>query len=226
MGHDIIINYKCEAFLYYIRKKFMVISCILCKRVHILRIHQYHTRLVRSEVTEENIEILIFSIYCPYAKAEGKQYTKRILPHFVIPECNICLVNVFEFYKVCHTTGKIDYSIAAGILGTVDERTIKRHYTMAASYIPQTTAEIARFLSTIPNLIALPESRPGQKSELELFSQYITLLNLAMEKAGMRTKTEPLIIIQRSYVLQKFRNSCPEIPMNLVGFPACFDDTS
>jgi hypothetical protein len=226
MGHDTIVSYNCEAFLAFIRKKYKIIACLLCMRIHAIRVHQYHSRLVRSEVTEENIEISIFSIFCPYAKAEARQYTKRMLPYFVVPECNICLVNIFAFYQACQPSGKPGYAYAAGILGTVDERTIKRHFNMVATYIRQTNTAVAHFLSTIPNLAVVPDFTPDQNNEIKHLFQYIAQLNLAMEKAGIQAKTEPLIILNRTYIQQKSRKIYPEIPMNLVECTAIPNDTS
>ena len=204
----------------------MVIGCILCMRIHAISIHQYHTRLVRSEVTEANIEITIFSIYCPYAKAEGKQYTKRILPHFLIPECNICLLNVIEFYKISHSTGKIAYELSAGILGTVNLKTIKRHYDMIVNYIIKAIADLAQFLATIPNLVTLKNPKPSDKSGLVLLDDYTRLLDRAAERTGIRTKTNLIRIIHRTYILQKTRNHSIQIPMNLVVACVLFNDTS
>lgn len=226
MGHDNIVNYNCEAFLAFVRKKFEIIACMLCMQIHILLVHQYHSRLVRSEVTEENIEIIIFSIYCPYAKAAGRQYTKRILPYFVIPECNICLINVFNFYTTCLPSGKINYSMSARTLGTVNVRTINRHYNMVRTYLLQANAEISYLLSTIPNLITLPDFKPGQNNEVKHLIHQIALINLSMEKAGMQNKTEPVRILHKVYIRQKFRKSSPEIPMNLVECSTIFNDTS
>lgn len=204
----------------------MVIGCILCMRIHAISIHQYHTRLVRSEVTETNIKIIIFSIYCPYAKAEGKQYTKRILPHFVIPECNICLLNVIEFYKISHSTGKIAYELSAGILGTVNLKTIKRHYDMTVNYILKAIADLAQFLSTIPNLVTLENFKPSDNKELVLLDDYTRHLNRAAERTGIRTKTNLIRIIHRTYILQKTRNPGLQLPMNLVVACVLFNDTS
>ena len=38
-----------------------------------------------------NHELVIVSLICQEAKQQHKQYTKRMLPWFVIPECNIRL---------------------------------------------------------------------------------------------------------------------------------------
>jgi hypothetical protein len=226
MSHDIILNFDCEAFLAYFRKRFTSIACILCMHIHPVRIHQFHERLIRSEVTETNIKIMIFSIYCPYAHAEGRQYTKRILPYFVIPECNICLVNVIRFYKHSRFSGKPNYDLAAGILGTVDERTIKRHFFMLRSYLEIATAELVGFLVSIPNLVTLPDVKSHIYSDMDLFMKYITLLNTALEKAGENVECKPVRILHRVYTRQKYRLLCPYLPMNLVLCSFFFNDTS
>jgi hypothetical protein len=204
----------------------MVIGCILCMCIHTVRIHQYHTRLVRSEITEVNIQIIIFSIYCPYAKAAGKQYTKRILPYFVTPECNICLVNAIEFYKISHRAGKIAYELSAGILGTVNLKTIKWHYAMAVNYIRATVLELVLFLATIPNLVTLEEPKPSGDNDLDLISNYTRLINQAAEKVGRGPHIKQIRIVHRTYILQKTRKPGLQIPMNLVVACTFFNDTS
>ena len=68
---------------------------MLCGEIHAVRIHAVLMRKIRNR-DFENVEIGVFSIVCGRAKEQGKQYTKRILPPFVIPECNITLENVLE----------------------------------------------------------------------------------------------------------------------------------
>ena len=195
-------------------------------QIHEIRIHQYHSRLVRSEITETNIEIIIFSIYCPNAKAEGRQYTKRILPYFVIPECNICLLNAIQFYQISHGVGKIAYEQSAGILGTVNLKTIKRHYDMAANYLLEAIMDLVQFLTTIPNLVTLEDPRPSDESHLVLLDEYTRLINQAAERTGKRTNANPVRITHRTYILQKARNPGLYIPMNLVVAYVFFNDTS
>ena len=53
-------------------------------------IHCYCKRLVRC-TDGSNHQHLIVVIICERAQRAGAQYTKRMLPWFVIPECNIRL---------------------------------------------------------------------------------------------------------------------------------------
>ena len=46
-----------------------------------------------------NHQLLIVSLICQEAKQQHKQYTKRILPWFVVPECNIRLDLVLNLMK-------------------------------------------------------------------------------------------------------------------------------
>ena len=75
-------EYNFEVFLSLITNIFLEAPCILCGEVHPIHVHAKFTRLVRSNETEKNEPILIFSIICKNAKEQGRQYTKRILPFF------------------------------------------------------------------------------------------------------------------------------------------------
>ncbi len=70
--------------------------CLLCGQIHRLRVHAKLVRKIRTG-DEKNTVILIISIYCIIAEKRGLQYTKRILPPFVIPECNIILEYVLKY---------------------------------------------------------------------------------------------------------------------------------
>ncbi len=58
-------------------------------------------------------------IFCNTAKKRGEQYTKRMLPAFVSPECNIMLSNVMEYVEQCPQE-RINYAKAQLILGAKD----------------------------------------------------------------------------------------------------------
>ena len=47
-----------------------------------------------------NHELVIVSLICQEAKQQHKQYTKRMLPWFVIPECNIRLDLMLNLLKL------------------------------------------------------------------------------------------------------------------------------
>ena len=119
--------------------------CVLCGERHEVRVHAVLGRKIRTE-EEENTEILIVSIYCERAHEGGRQYTKRILPVFVIPGCNITLENVLRYVSQHSESEGIDYEEASYLLGSYDNRTIRRHVEAAWLMI----AEVNRRASARP----------------------------------------------------------------------------
>ena len=70
---------------------------------------------------------MIVSLICHEAKQQHKQYTKRILPWFVIPECNIRLDLVLNLMKLEERDRKgatLAYEQADAVIGSACERTI------------------------------------------------------------------------------------------------------
>ena len=111
---------------------------------------------------EENIEICIFSIFCIRAKKQGLQYTKRIQPPFLIPECNISLENVLRYIRL-HPDESLLYEEADFILGTHDNRTIRRHISVAWQIIKTAGLHISELLSALPSYARVPELKgPGR----------------------------------------------------------------
>lgn len=227
MGHDIINKYNRKDFLCCIIKILQEIACILCGQIHKIQVHQRFIRYVRSEVTEGNIGITIFSIFCRFARAAGKQYTKRILPWFVIPECNICLVNVLEFYRLSSAAGRIQYTIAAAVLGTVCVSTIRRHYNMAAQYISRSSLIITCFPATLPSLSELDDFVPSGRGDLEELTHQAGRIDKATRKAGIPVtgKISPVRIVHWTYALEKTRKTI-HFPMNLNVCRLLYYDTS
>ena len=78
-------SYSVQAFLLLLIQIFKVTPCLLCGEVHALSIHAYLWRKVYSAEQGDTIDICIIAIICRGAKKQGKQYTKRILPPFLIP---------------------------------------------------------------------------------------------------------------------------------------------
>jgi hypothetical protein len=192
--------------------------------VHDVKVHEYFDRKVRSNKTKENEKILIFSIICEIAKANGWQYTKRILPEFVIPGCNIILDNVLRMYKR-YSGSIVDYEDASEILGCWDNRTVKKHLLEIHRIIDKANEELAQTLSSVPQLVPLPEIKPDIKN-FEILEVQIDFLNQASEK--LRGKIfAPIIsiaIIHKTYFEERLQN--PIKPMDSVIFPIYFNDTS
>lgn len=102
----------------------------MCGEVHRLRIHVVVARKIRTE-EERNTAVLIAAIYCGRARRRGGQYTKRMLPSFVIPRCTITLENVLRYVLGHPEEGAIDYDEASYLLGSYDNRTIRKHIRCA-----------------------------------------------------------------------------------------------
>lgn len=124
-----------------------------------LRIHAYLSRKILHD--EIMITITIFSIYCIRAKKQGKQYTKRILPPFVIPECNISFENVLKYMRR-YSDGSINYDEAGYILGTYEQRTIKKHIERGWEIVNKTIIENLTIITQYLGFVSIPEKRPGK----------------------------------------------------------------
>jgi hypothetical protein len=118
------------------------IPCLLCGEIHPLRLHAYLTRKVRSPEKAEDIEIRIVAIICFKAKERGRQYTKRLLPPFVIAFCRISRQGVLDYLRR-FPDGRIVYRIASALLGALDRRTIRRHLGMAGAHIEKAAQRLA-----------------------------------------------------------------------------------
>ena len=96
----------------------------MCETVHPGHINGYVDRNYRDRETRENIQIIIPVIFCSWAQEQGKQYTKRLLPEFLIPPSVIRLDYLLEAAEVSaeeRTTERV-----CEILGCIDPRTAGR----------------------------------------------------------------------------------------------------
>ena len=78
-----------------------------------------------------NHELLIVSLICETTRRPGKQYIKRMLPWFVIPECNIrldLLVHLLKLVERHLGAGmRLAHEQADAVIGSASERTVARH---------------------------------------------------------------------------------------------------
>lgn len=198
--------------------------CPLCGEIHRLRVHAILIRKIRTR-EEENTEIYIFSIYCIRAKKKGWQYTKRILPPFVIPECNIILEYVLKCIRL-HPDGSIDYEEAGIILGTYDNRTISRHILLAWRMIKRANLQIMEVLVSLSSYAHVPEEKTGEGAY-----NYLSLLVEEANKAAIRIRgsgaedIKDITYLHIVYVFEKSR-SPPKSTLNRVMGTLLFYDTS
>jgi hypothetical protein len=205
---------------------FMQNACILCGQVHELRFHGYVRRLVRSNATSTNKAILICVIICISARAASKQYTKRILPPFVTPECNIGLDNAFEMYRAM-PDGRIDYDRASELLGSVCVKTMRRHYLMAVAFTEVAVLLLTKYLALSAPL--LPQSGQPQEELLMLFvSMMQTVCDLEVQRSEKHHDlAPPTLYLHPVYVFMKSRTALwGEKPLGLSSVIGFYFDTS
>lgn len=175
-------SYNLQAFIQELVERYRRVPCVLCGEIHPLQMHCYPERKIRDPKQGTNQIILIVSILCERAKQLGRQYTKRMLPEFVIPECNIRHDRVLAV--VADQQGeRIDISLACEILGTVCERTIRRHVQAIQRMITEAMKEAAELLARLLSFGILPDMKVCET----LYGRLVGLvgrLNEAARKMG------------------------------------------
>ena len=132
-----------------------------------------------------NHELGIVSLICAEAKRQGKQYTKRMLPWFVIPECNIRLDLVQLLRLVERDPGggmRLAYEQADAVIGSPSERTVARHLGWVRRLLAASVLEAGELLAELAPFEALPEVRAGGGGLAEL-QRYPTALAMARGRA-------------------------------------------
>lgn len=111
----------------------------------------------------ENDSIRIIQIICYGAKAEGKPYTKRLLPSFLIPNCIIRLDTTLQAYKIPEK-GKELVGKACELMGCIDERTVRRHLAGIKFAVGEALLQLAEIIALKPELGSFPEHEPYESS--------------------------------------------------------------
>lgn len=196
-----------------------------------MRIHACLGRKTRNTDTWENEEITILAIFCNTAKKRGDQYTKRIMPAFVTPGCNIMLSNVME-YVAQHPQERINYAKAQMSLGAKDRRTIRKHILQGQEIVEKTDFELTQVLSGLPGFARLPERKPGVGRHESLTS---TVEELEIGVTRMHgTIRQPLGVIGYVHVVYMFERArnpvkisgnSSQTPLNHVLSILAFNDT-
>lgn len=207
-------------------RKYQRSECVLCDEVHELQVHAYLERKVRSPNDGENHAIRILSIICARAKAQGQQpYTKRLLPEFVIPECNIRLDRVLVLVEEDPQENRNE-DWSCGILGCVDGRTVGRHREWIQLIVAKTLKLGYEVLVQLPSFGVLPEAQIGDREYGQLLRVRDALQQAAARMYGWGG--EPVAVIewvQGVYWWVRSRKTLP-VPLHRVVSATGFFDTS
>lgn len=201
--------------------------CLLCGSRHRACIHAWCDRLVRCP-DGRNHRLSIVTVICAEARRQGKQYTKRILPWFVIPECNIRLDLVLNLLKLQERGGPaLAYEQADTVIGSASEPTIRRHLRWVQRLVAATVLEAAQLVAQAAAFAALPAVRAtgGGRSDLR---RYVAALTAGARAAGGRAGAALSVVgcVHRRYVAQRARSPVRIPPLNQVLPRGCWFDTS
>ncbi len=135
---------------------------MLCGTVHGLRIHGYVDRHYRDRDSGEDEEIEIIVIRCPIARKDGKQYTRRLLPEFLMPHCRIRLDHVEEACAL----GSEDRTNerVCRLLGCIDPRTAHRHLRRFEEAAACVALELSAGRAMSPELGDIPSQTPDSSA--------------------------------------------------------------
>jgi hypothetical protein len=124
----------------------------------------------------------------------------------VIPECNISFTKVLA-YITKYPDGTINYDDAAHILGTYDNRTIKKHILRAWEITRKTIAQNFLYMSNLPGFMILPAKKPQENllDYLEKLTNEIHNGHIRMGKSPLTTPGKE-IYIHTVYWFEKNRN--------------------
>ena len=174
----------------------------------------------------ENVDTRIFSIICSRAKQKRRQYTKRILPPFLIPECNVTLENVLEYLSRDSGEG-IDYEQASSLLGALDDRTIRRHIGLCWMMLSKGCLELCGMLASIPSYATVAEAGMGTTAleYLQLLVEEANKASRRMGRGAVETTAGWIWYVHAVYRCEKSRGELA-VPLNSVFWALQFLDTS
>lgn len=122
----------------------------------------------------------------------------------MIPGCNICLYNVLYYISQYPDTKKINYDEARRILGTENEKTIRKHVRECDAIIKKANVQISEILASMLSYCDSP-GMPIGMSHLELLECLI--VEAAEGKSRMHGGTPKPIakitIVHLVYIFEK-----------------------
>ena len=160
-------------------------------------------RKYRDRKSRENTSIVILVIICLYARDQGKQYTKRLLPEFLAPRSVIRLDYLQEAAVLPPEEQKPDR--VCEILGCIDPRTARRRLSGLNDAIRRVTVELACRRSSAPELGALPTGAPDTHP-----MSFLALLYQAEREARNRAGRDSAPLPSLAEFLQAAMGKQPE----------------
>lgn len=146
-------------------------------------------------------------IQCSATREAGKQYTKRLLPDFLIPYSPIRMDRVLEAEHARRVDGAPleDCSL---IMGCLELRTVRKHLKNLQKVSEEAALEISRELSHVPQYARLPETDPEQNSVMRLYTLYKILLQAAAAAGHHVAGQRQILLAQWWKCVGRLSTSC------------------
>lgn len=173
----------------------------------------------------ENVRVLVVSIICDWAKDAGKQYSKRILPPFVIPYCQISREGVVA-YLGQFPDGRFVHRVGREVLGARDGRTIRRHIRIGLATSGAAGQELVGLLSEVSAHATLSERRLGESAR-ECLQDLAKQMDRAGRRPGGRSGSgiPPMVYLHLVSVFERSAGAMA-IPLSCVLRAVLLHDTS
>ena len=122
-------------------------------------------------------------IRCPEAREKGGQYTKRLLPDFLIPYSSIRLDRVLEAERKRREDGA-GLEECSFIMGCLEARTVRTHLRRLDESVSAVALQLSEELAHAPQYSQLPEPDPGQCAVVRLHTMHESILQVAAASGG------------------------------------------
>lgn len=153
-------------------------------------IHSYPTRSYRDPESLKDVWIKIPVRYCSQAKALGRQYTKRLLPDFLIPFARIRLDKVLEAEREKDSGHTVEQ--CCRIIGCIDLRTVRMHMRRLEEAAKAAALTLAESQAAAVHLHE-PDYQPHPSTPLERLKELLDRQKEAHLRAGGgRSQPPPL----------------------------------
>jgi len=131
--------------------------------------------------------MLVVCVSCAVAFAQGRQYTKRCLPDFLVCGCVIRLDATLAAIEAGTGTPAL-VEAACAIMGCKDDRTVKRHVDLASAAIRLASLRMSEIIAENPETAAKPDITPDMGTG-ETLRRLLAAMLLGLIRKGHRGRT-------------------------------------
>jgi hypothetical protein len=118
-------------------------------------------------------------IKCAESRSQGNQYTRRILPDFLIPYSPVRLDRVLEAARTRREDGA-SLEKCSLVMGCLELRTVRKHLKRLHEIAASACLQLSEQLASTPQYARLPEPDPGQCAVMRL----LTIQHISFQAAG------------------------------------------